>query len=539
MARLRLGSIVLGGVLLLSASSCKRTETEGDQADGAELPSSAEPDRGALDPQGESPESLDTQAREPARVRLDGTAELLAVSAVGSGPRVYSRQIRTWIYEEPSSSSRRLGYFRAGASSPTSDAPAGFDGCRKGWYPVQPAGYVCVGTHATLDPNDPVVRALETRRPRSDTKLPYIYGTVRNPGPVYQRLPSMDELREAEADIDTRMTRWLEAGGEIGAGYAQHVWTWGETPEDPRGAWTAKLTRGVPEFLHGGARIPNPLLSPRPETLLLETMRPKVGYALLETFFHEGRRYGITTQLEIVPTDRLRPIQGSDFRGVQIGKDIDFPFAFVRSPEAKFVSASGAVLGDATYRDVLKLSGKQQFFNNVLHYETTDGRYISDRHASRLDPAKKMPGWALAGEKWIDINITKQTLMLYEGTEPVYATLVSTGEAGLASAEDTTATRRGIFRVHTKHITATMASSESGEEFELRDVPYVQYFESDGYALHGAYWHDRFGTPKSHGCINLSPEDARRVFYWTDPQVPTGWHGALLPLKGTVVFIHR
>ena len=52
-----------------------------------------------------------------------------------------------------------------------------------------------------------------------------------------------------------------------------------------------------------------------------------------------------------------------------------------------------------------------------------------------------------------------------------------------------------------------MSSDEVGEEFELRDVPYVQYFE-DGYALHGAYWHDRFGTPKSHGCINLSPANA-------------------------------
>src|SRR5690606_2285339 len=102
-----------------------------------------------------------------------------------------------------------------------------------------------------------------------------------------------------------------------------------------------------------------------------------------------------------------------------------------------------------------------------------------------------------------------------------YATLVSTGEAGLASADETTATRQGIFRIHTKHVTATMASSESGEEFELRDVPYVQYFK-DGYALHGAYWHDRFGVPKSHGCINLAPEDARRVFAWTEPQVPTG-----------------
>jgi lipoprotein-anchoring transpeptidase ErfK/SrfK len=60
--------------------------------------------------------------------------------------------------------------------------------------------------------------------------------------------------------------------------------------------------------------------------------------------------------------------------------------------------------------------------------------------------------------------------------------------------------------------------------FELRDVPWIQYFAS-GYALHGAYWHDVFGTPRSHGCVNLAPIDARVVFLWTDPPLPEGWHG--------------
>jgi lipoprotein-anchoring transpeptidase ErfK/SrfK len=108
----------------------------------------------------------------------------------------------------------------------------------------------------------------------------------------------------------------------------------------------------------------------------------------------------------------------------------------------------------------------------------------------------------------------------------------------LEDAEHTTATKRGIFRIHTKHVSTTMSSNELGEEFELQDVPYVQYFDKGGYALHGAYWHDRFGVPKSHGCINLAPEDARRIFFWTEPAVPPGWHGALLPLRGTVLFIH-
>lgn len=532
-----------GALVLISAAGCQRTpDKQVEEEAGRGVTVSAQGAEAA--PAGEDSEEATPSAggdrrAEPARVRLDGTSELLAVSRVAPGPRIYSRQMRTWVHEQPSPSSRKLGYLRAGASSPTSASPAGFAGCEKGWYPVEPEGYVCLNHQATLDPNDPVVRALTTFPPRTDTKLPYMYGTVRNPGPVYQRLPALADLAETEPGFESRMQKWLDAGGEIGASYAQQVWTWGDPPEDPRSAWLAKLTRDVPAFLRDGGRAPNPLYTPRPDTLVLESMRPKVGYAFVETFFHEGRRYGLTTQLEIVPTDRLRPIQGSDYHGVQIGRDVTFPFAFVRRPDAKFVDANGADAGAANYWDVLPLTGKQKFFGGVLHYETKDGRYISDRFASRLDPAKRMPGWAKAGEKWIDVNITKQTLMLYEGTEPVYATLISSGEAGLASAENTTATRRGVFRIHTKHVTATMASDESGEEFELRDVPYVQYFDTGGYALHGAYWHDRFGTPKSHGCINLTPEDARRVFHWTEPQVPTGWHGALLPLRGTVLFVHR
>jgi lipoprotein-anchoring transpeptidase ErfK/SrfK len=162
---------------------------------------------------------------------------------------------------------------------------------------------------------------------------------------------------------------------------------------------------------------------------------------------------------------------------------------------------------------------------------------LSDADASRLDPVKRLPGFGKNGEKWLDVNLTKQTLVAYEGATAVFATLISSGEAGLEDPEHTTATKRGIFRIHTKHVSSTMSSDEAGEEFELRDVPYVQYFDQ-GYALHGAYWHDRFGVPKSHGCINLSPEDARRLFFFTEPALPENWHGVLLPLRGTVVFVH-
>jgi hypothetical protein len=481
-------------------------------------------------------------ATERDRVALNGTTRALPPAAKNDGPRVHSSALRTWIYDKPSSRAERLGYLRAGASMPTGPV-AGNEGCPGGWYPVAPGGFVCVGATATLDPRVPAVALSAGFPPDPSRKLPFIYGTVRNPGPVFGRLPTREELAKAEPDVDERVPRWLSAEGEVGAGYAQDVWLGGATAPDPAAAWAARATDAVPELLVKGgfARLLEKGEASASE-LVVETMRPKVGYSFLATFLYQGRRYGLATDLSVLPTDRLRPIRGSEFRGVEIGRDIGLPFAFVRRPGVNFKRWDPKRnkledAGEAPYRAAIPLTGKRQFFRGRLHEETKDGLWLSDQAASRIDPAKRMPAWGKAGERWLDVNVTKQTLVAYDGEKPVFATLVSTGEAGLDDHENTTATKRGIFRIHTKHVSATMSSDEVGEEFELRDVPYVQYFE-EGYALHGAYWHDRFGTPKSHGCINLSPEDARRIFYFTEPALPTGWHGVRKSLTGTVLFVH-
>ena len=475
------------------------------------------------------------------RVRLDGSVRAAAAGAASPGPRVYSKALRTWIQAAPSRGSARLGLLRAGAGLPASAEPVAGDGCPGGWRAVEPKGFVCLGPTATLDANDPVVQLSSASPPNFERKLPYIYGTVRNPGPVYTRLPKADELLASESDLQKRMPEWLGAEGEVGASYAQEVWLGGATAPDPSAAWSAKSSDPLPELVkRGGVSVLGEDGGVSTE-LVRGRMRPKVGYSFLQTFLYEGRRYGLATDLTVLPTDRLRPIRGSEFRGIELGKDVVFPFAFVRRDDARFVKLVRGKLedaGEARYRMVVPLTGKQQFFRGRLHYETKEGTYIADRDASRLDPAKRMPAWGKNGERWLDVNVTKQTLVAYEGEKPVFATLISTGEAGLDDHEKTTATKRGIFRIHTKYVSATMSSDEVGEEFELRDVPYVQYFE-EGYALHGAYWHDRFGTPKSHGCINLSPEDARRLFFFTEPALPSGWHGVLRPLTGTVVFIHQ
>ena len=188
-------------------------------------------------------------------------------------------------------------------------------------------------------------------------------------------------------------------------------------------------------------------------------------------------------------------------------------------------------------RWAIPLAEGRRKIGGVAYVEAKDGTWLREDQVVRVEHYQNEPSWAATGRKWIDVSILKQALVAYEGSRPVYVTLVSTGADGIGDPKTTHSTIQGTFLIHTKHVSSTMSSDEVGEEFELRDVPYVQYFEQ-GYALHGAYWHDRFGTPKSHGCINLSPEDARRLFFFTEPALPPGWHGVLKPLTGTVVFIH-
>ena len=173
-----------------------------------------------------------------------------------------------------------------------------------------------------------------------------------------------------------------------------------------------------------------------------------------------------------------------------------------------------------------------------LYYEAADGSYVDDRSAGRVDPAKKMPAWGKHGEKWIDVNITKQVLVAYEGEKPVYTTLVSSGEAGLGDPETSKSTKRGIFRIHTKYLSITMDSQvvRGGVRAAGRALRPVLRERLRPPRLVLARM---LGQPKSHGCVNLAPEDARRLFFWSEPGIPPGWQGVARSLTGTVVFIHQ
>jgi len=106
------------------------------------------------------------------------------------------------------------------------------------------------------------------------------------------------------------------------------------------------------------------------------------------------------------------------------------------------------------------------------------------------------------GEKWIDINLSRQTLTAYVGQTPVFTAVVSTGTSR-------TPTVVGTYSIYVKYLSTPM----SGPGYYLPNVPYTMYFYR-GYGIHGTYWHNNFGTPMSHGCVNMRTSDAQWLYNW-------------------------
>lgn len=121
-------------------------------------------------------------------------------------------------------------------------------------------------------------------------------------------------------------------------------------------------------------------------------------------------------------------------------------------------------------------------------------------------PNSIRPNGVGPAERWIDVNLTQQTLVAYEGDAPIFNSLISSGMWD-------TPTVVGQFRTVMKYESQDMNGYLLGYDYFLEDVPYVMYFFED-YAIHGAYWHNNFGTPMSHGCVNMNPADAGWLFNW-------------------------
>ena len=115
-------------------------------------------------------------------------------------------------------------------------------------------------------------------------------------------------------------------------------------------------------------------------------------------------------------------------------------------------------------------------------------------------------------ERWIEINLSTQRLIAWEGGTSVYAVIVSTGQAA-------TPTPTGIFSIYTTYEVTRM----QGEDYDVPDVPYAMFYDGN-YAIHGAYWHNSFGVPVSHGCTNVAVDHAAWLYNWASIGSPVVVH---------------
>lgn len=143
-----------------------------------------------------------------------------------------------------------------------------------------------------------------------------------------------------------------------------------------------------------------------------------------------------------------------------------------------------------------------------------------------------------SSNKRIYVDLTSQRIYAYEGTNLIYNFLISSGKWGR--------TPTGDFRIWIKLRYTTMSGGNKslGTYYYLPNVPYTMYFynseipKSRGYGLHGTYWHNNFGHPMSHGCVNMKTEDAEKIYYWSNPKPISNTTYAAKDDPGTLITIY-
>ena len=443
------------------------------------------------------------------------------------GQKIASIAWRTWIYTDTGPKRTRLGYLRAGQATDIRGPEIINDGCQGGWWRINPRGFVCAGKGATLDLSHPVVRA-SSRRPVRGRGFPYLYAKSRDRGPErYFRLPSRNQMIEIEgSDVLDRAANFQLTAERSGLLQVLDI------SDEP------------PEFLQNGAALVKPYGVKRHLQTQVHAGRAssESGFALLQTFMHEERAFGLSSELDLLPLDRLELRPGPAPFAIELTGETSLPVAFhVRGSVTLWKKTeSGHFVPEREQRERqgFALTGRRDRGGMI---ETEEGLWLVESTVRVIGPRDGFPSVATGRRKWIDISIRDQALVAYEGQRPVYVTLISSGRGGIGEQGDSNPegerTVRGTFMIHEKSISSTMDGDEDrADSYELQDVPFVQYFHR-GFALHGAYWHDEFGKKRSHGCINLAPHDAAWLFEWTDPQVPQDWHAALNKQRGTVVHV--
>lgn len=450
------------------------------------------------------------------------------------GPWLWVRRSSAGVFEAPTANrDGKIGYYKRGAKVPILPDRIDAPGCPKGWFKVLGGGVIC-SMVGTTDEKDPLAR-FTPRQPKIDEVLPYPYArNAHNGTPLYKSLPSRKQMlqyepylpdakkaKEAEAEEKARDLEQMRAAG-LGVG--------GEAPTESAAPAEVPLWERE-ENLH---EVTLDDLRKDADDVLAMRMMKGFYVAIDKTFKWNGRTWYKTTKGLVAPADRFWQASSAEFSGVELdGEKWTLPIAFVMGsvksaptyridPEKKVAAPAGAVpkFGHVqlTY-EYLKLGSTE-------YYQLASGEWIRDAHVRVTTPGPR-PKEVGENERWVDVDVSEQTLVVFEGDRPLYATLISSGKESRIKEKDHS-TPRGMWRVREKHTVSTMdgnGTAAGDMPYSIEDVPYILYFHKS-YATHGAFWHQNFGTQMSHGCINLAPLDAKWLYFNTAPAVPSGMHGA-------------
>jgi lipoprotein-anchoring transpeptidase ErfK/SrfK len=166
--------------------------------------------------------------------------------------------------------------------------------------------------------------------------------------------------------------------------------------------------------------------------------------------------------------------------------------------------------GEPWYRVLDELVG-YPYHVNAMHL-----RFIPSGEWSAITPDVPLE------KKRVEVNLTTQVLIAYENEDVVFKTDISSGISTVKRDPKalSTKTPTGEFRILSKYPSKHMGDGNlfaSPEDYELPGVPWTCFFHEAGYAFHGTYWHDNFGTPMSRGCINMRIDEAKWLFRWVRP----------------------
>ena len=234
------------------------------------------------------------------------------------------------------------------------------------------------------------------------------------------------------------------------------------------------------------------------------------------------------------PVEKLhqKPIFNIQEGGV-LGK-ITVPFSDARRSSSIFADRGYRIYYSTTHwiTDTVVNRDEKSIWYKIYDHLTRESYFVPS-HDMRVIPSNESNALSSKGpveNKRIYVDLATQTVTAFESEKPVLVARCSSGAQG-------TETPLGEFRTYHKGPSIHMTNQGDGTEntYHLPGVPWVSFFTGTGVAFHGTYWHNDYGRPSSRGCINLTPDDAKFLYRWTQPVVPIRTPYLNQPGEGTLV----